>query len=236
MKTNIIRGAALRTALSAGAALAILFCSSPSFADLVFNFSQEYSGGTPPAGARPWLTATIADQIPGTVVFTFTAENLVADEFVSGAYFNLNPVYGAATTLDFSAATKTGSFLDPAVFLGTNEYGADGGGRFDVRLSFDVSGDAAQRFGAGDSVQFTVTGQGAAAGKLVAADFSALSAPPGGRGPLPVAAHVQGIGFYGLDSGWVSISEAPAMLFAGAASSLSGAVYGLRRWWQRWKS
>jgi uncharacterized protein (TIGR03382 family) len=63
-----------------------------------------------------------------------------------------------------------------------------------------------------------ITGIGAAAGTLVATDFQFLSAPAGGHGPFYVAAHVQGIGAEGDDSGWVTTPEPTTFTLAALAA------------------
>lgn len=183
---------------------------------IVFRHGLEFSG-TRPAGAAPWLTATIDDHgSAGSVTLTLEATNLTDGEFVSAWYFNLDPNL-AASGLIFSAPTKTGLFDSPTIDVGTNDFKADGDGRFDILLSFTTnqSGDQ-NRFTADDVVSYTVTGPSA----LTASSFSFLSASSPGSG-YPTAAHVQGVGSTG---GWVTVPEPGTLLLL-----LACAVPALRR-------
>jgi len=171
---------------------------------IVFGTTTEFSGGTAPAGATPWLTATIDDGgTPGSVTLTLEATNLTGSEFVSGWYLNLDPSLNP-TSLVFSSPTKTGTFDDPTISSGANAFKADGDGKYDILFGFATSGSGGgvHQFGVGDSVQYTVTG----IGSLVAASFNFPSSPDGGHGPFLTAAHVQSIG-EGSDSGWVTLPE-----------------------------
>src|SRR5690349_18274562 len=57
---------------------------------VTYQFDNEFSSGTPPAGAAPWITATIQNVTPGTVQLTIANNGLIGSEFVSGFYINLN--------------------------------------------------------------------------------------------------------------------------------------------------
>lgn len=205
----------------------LLCLSVPANATSIsFGYNMEFSGATAPVGASPWLTATFDDEnTPGTVKLTFAATNLTGSEFVSGAYFNVNTSYDPATTLSFGAPSKTGTFTDPTISLSTDAFKADGDGNYDVLLNFAMGGGASGRFGAGEAVEYLITGIGSAAGTLVATDFEYLSAPAGGHGPFFVAAHVQGIGESGSQSGWVTTPEPASWLLALGCA----AIFGRRR-------
>ncbi|MGB2936607.1 MAG: PEP-CTERM sorting domain-containing protein, partial [Phycisphaerae bacterium] len=96
----------------------------------------------------------------------------------------------------------------------------DGDGNYDILVAF-ADGELGNRFTAGDSIHYTVTG---IAG-LTAGSFDFLSAPSGGHGPFLVAAHVRSIG-PDEDSGWVATPE-PASV--GLLALGLGAVAALRR-------
>lgn len=177
----------------------VAMSTSARGAIVTYDYNFEFSGASPPAGAAPWLRVVFNDfGGVGSVDMTFTALNLVGTEFVRFAMFNLDPAL-APTSLIFSAPVKTGVFSDPIVSTGVNAFQADGDGLFDIQLQFDQS-PPANRFDAGDSVKYTITG---IAG-LTANSFNFNSAPGGGAGSFPVAAHVQGIGPGGGLSGWVA--------------------------------
>ncbi len=199
---------------SALAALALLLClCGAAPADTIaFYASQEFSGGASPVGPAPWLGIIFQDAGPGTVTMTMTARGLTGSEFVSGLYFNLAPSI-APEALTLANPTCVGAFATPTVSLGSNAFKADGDGYFDVLVGFATSGGEANRFTAGDSISYTITGPA----NLSAASFDYLSEHGGGAGQYPVAWHVQAIS--GGLSGWVSVPEPAtlAMLLAGAA-------------------
>jgi hypothetical protein len=207
-----------RIAATAFASLGILTLAGPArAASTTFDLSTEYSGGTPPTGSAPWLRAIIDDAGgTGSVTLTLSSLSLVGTEFISNWYLNLDPLLDPAD-LVFSAPTKTGTFGDPTIDLGADDFKAGPDGDFDIRVAFDIA-PPGDRFGAGDSVQYTITG----IPTLTADSFDFLSAPSGGGpGPFPTAAHVQGIGAEGQASGWVTTPEPGALLLlmlgAGAA-------------------
>src|SRR5689334_18919894 len=118
-------------------------------ASVTYNFNNEFSSGTPPASATtPWLTAVFTDgATPGTVTLTLTAPHLSGTEFVSGWYFNLGPNSGPGmldpTKLHFSSGTVgSGALTLPTITEALNAYKADGDGKYDILLSFSVSGGA----------------------------------------------------------------------------------------------
>jgi len=180
-----------------------------------FNLDQEYSGATPPEGAPPWLNATFDDgDTPGSVVLALTATNLTGTEFVSKWMLNLDEDL-SPTSLAFSAPVKTGAFIDPTVATAVDDFKASGDGKYDIQIAFETGGDADARFGAGEAVEYTITG----IGDLTAESFNFFSKPAGGKGPYLTAAHVQGI--INDESGWVATIPEPATLsllgFAGLA-------------------
>ena len=200
--------------------LGILIGSGDAYGSLItFDLSVEFSEATPPAEAAPWLNATFNDGgSPGSVVLTLTNTNLIGSEMVSQWIFNLDPDLNPGD-LVFSPPTKTGSFTSPSISTGVNAFKADGDGKFDIKLAFATGGGEDDRFGAGEGVEYTITG----IPSLTSGSFDFLSAPSGGHGPFPTAAHVQSIGA-GEDSGWVSIPEPAAMSLL-----LVGAVGFVRR-------
>jgi len=179
----------------------------PSFAPgavVSFDLDVEFSGSTPPAGAGPWLNATFDDgDSAGSVTLTLTAINLTGTEFVSDWLFNLDPGLDP-TELTFSLAgdPNTRGFSDPTISTGTDEYKADGDGMYDIDIIFALSGGSSVQFDAGDVAVFTLGG----ISSLTADSFDYLSAPAGGHGPFPTAAHVQAIG---EDSGWITTGSEP---------------------------
>lgn len=221
-----------RFLLASAATVALgAFSQSASAAVVQFNFDNEFSGGQIPAGATPWLTATFDDGgSAGSVQLTLDS-GLVANEFYSGIYFNLDPALDASA-LGFA---YDGASTGPAasVSTGTDAFQADGDGLYDILFSFPTS-NAGDRFGAGESVTYSITGAG-----LTADDFAFFSAPRGGKGPFFAAAHVQGIGVEfcsdqdaaagGCGSGWIAPPvPVPAAVWL-FASGLLGLVGVARR-------
>ena len=171
-----------------------------------FDLSVEFSGATPPVGAIPWLKAVFDDgDTSGSVNMKLSTPNLTANEFVSEWSFNLDPALSPGS-LVFSAPTKTGSFTSPSISTGVDAFKADGDGYFDIKLGFATGGGTSERFGVGDAVEYTITG----IPSLTSASFDFLSAPGGGHGPYPTAAHVQSIGED--DSGWVTAPEPTSVI------------------------
>jgi hypothetical protein len=197
--------------LSIGFILAIVPVTGTA-AILTYEATMEFSGGTAPGGPAPWLTATFDDQDGvGSVLMTLTASNLIENEFVAEWYFNLDPDLDPMELI-FSDMTKVGIFADPAISRGEDHFKADGNGFFDILIAFAVDGSMDNRFGAGDSVSFMITG----IPSLTADSFNFMSAPNGaGTGLHPMAARIQGIGPDSQESGWVTVPEPMSLSLLG---------------------
>jgi len=202
-------------------AAVLLVVGGAGASTITFPMSVEFSGGTPPIGASPWLTATFDDGgSAGSVDLTLETTNLTGTEFVFQWTFNLDPALDP-TDLEFSAPTKIGAFANPTVSLGTNAFMADGDGRYDVKVAFENSDGPPTRFGAGDTVIYTITG----IPTLTASSFDFLSEPAGGHGPYPTAAHVGAIPPDG-NSGWITTPEPAALSLVALGAGL---LLGRRR-------
>lgn len=200
--------------LSFGAALSVLTVAGAANAALVFDSAIEFSGATPPAGAAPWLRTTIANAGTDTVTIKFENINLVGTEFVSKMFLNLDPAMNPAD-LSFGSPVEVGTFALPTINKGTNLYKADGDGFFDLVFEFATANP--QRFGAGESLTYTVTGiTGLNENSF---NFLSVNGPVGNTG-YPVAGHVQGIGPNGADSGWVTVPEPCSLALLVAAIPL----------------
>ena len=184
----------------------LAFATAARAAIVTYDFNVEYSGATPPAGTAPWLRATFDDGgAPGSVSLTLTALNLTGGEFVNDWLFNLNPAL-SAKSLNFAVQSTTGTFATPVVVTGENDHSAAGSTMFDILIDFD-NAPPANRFGAGESSTYTITG----IPTLTANSFDFLSIG-GGQGPFFSVAHVQGIGPSGNNSGWVTQVPEPTSL------------------------
>ncbi len=193
-------------------AAALFFGLSLSATTITYNFNNEFSSGTPPAGAPPWLSAVFTDSgtdhslAANSVSLTLSTPDFTGSEFVSGWYFNLNPAL-ESTIGHLTFTTSGGTFTPPTIQTGVDAFKADGDGKYDILFSFATSGGAPKQFTAGDVLTVIITDTSVSS--LSSSDFAWLSAPSGGHGPFYSAAHVQGIGATGGLSGWVEPSGGP---------------------------
>jgi len=182
------------------AGLMLGWASGQAHADEAFEYTREYSNGTAPVGASPWLRATFVDVSSGVVQLTLEAANLTATEFVSNWMFTLDPTLDAED-LDVSLGSAVGFGL-PAVVAKNNKQNGGAGYKFDLKFAFETSNS--QRFTAGESLVATIS---SSATTLKAADFG-FGTPKNNSPSLTTAAHVQSIG-PGDNSGWVTTMPEP---------------------------
>ena len=157
-----------------------------------FDMDHEFSGAFPPVGVAPWITATFDDKdTPGSVKLTMSDTHLTDSEFVAEWYFNLDPNFNPVN-LAFDYVSGVEAF---SVEQGVDLYKADGDGLYDILFTFPK-----KEFSVGDSSIYNITG----IGDLEAGSFLFESTPAGGNGPFHSAAHVQGIGEDGENSGWIA--------------------------------
>src|SRR5207237_1661377 len=127
---------------------------------------------------------------------------LTDNENVDQLYLNLNTSL-KPTKLTVTLVKESGSFDTPKVSTGINKFQADGDGKYDILFNFNNGGTANNRFTAGESMTYYISG----IPNLMASDFAFLSAPAGGAGPFFAAAHVQRIGRTASLSGWLSATD-----------------------------
>ena len=181
---------------------------TPAIASLIIPLNFEYSGGTPPEGDSPWITATFDSFAPNTVRLTMAAANLTDDEFISKWYFNFNPSLEASF---FNFSIYEGTAIQDPVTLeyyvapesANNDYKAGPDGKFDLLFNFATS-DSANRFGAGETVIIDLIYPPLAIGEGDFDFFSESQPPPDDKGPFRSAAHIQGIGPDNAKSGWIA--------------------------------
>lgn len=176
--------------------LVLMVAGNANSAVVSYDLNFEFSGATAPQGSGPWLTATFDDGgTAGTVMLTLQSNLSDPNGFFGGVYFNFDPNQNAAL-LGIGAGSDVGwsSFT-----RGNDCCQADGSGLYDARLNF-----GANFFGGSDVFNFELTGAG-----LTADMFDFLNTPNGGNGVYHVAAHVQGLGPNGEDSGWIGDSTTP---------------------------
>lgn len=188
----------------------LLFASAAANATVIsYDLDMEFSGATAPAGSGPWLTATFDDSdTAGSVMLTLESNISDPQGFISAFYFNFDPTLNAAL-IGIGAGTDTGwsSFL-----RGNDCCQADGSGEYDGVIRWD-NGD----FGGTDIFQFEFVMAG-----LTADMFDYLNTPVGGNGLFNVAAHVQGLGTDGEDSGWIGGTGTTTSVPAPASLLLMG--------------
>ncbi|NQT84585.1 PEP-CTERM sorting domain-containing protein [bacterium] len=190
---------------------AVVLVATPVRADpIVWQLTHEFSGATPPEGI---LKVILKDNGSNTVELTVDATLLVGSEFVGALYLNVDPSLDP-TGLTITDTGGPSSYASPSIGQGVDAFKADGDGFFDILMDFDNNNSDA--LSAGESALFTIQGAG-----LSQSSFLYLSANGGGEhGPFLVAAHVQGIGDDGDDSGWVTtngeVPEASTMVLFGS--------------------
>ena len=178
---------------------------------LTFNYNYEYSGATAPAGPAPWLTAIFAD-VSGGVQLTLSTAGLTGREFVTEWDFNLNPglgdPYDAIADIEFVSGV-----VPDQVSWGKDAFKAGPDGDYDIEFLFGTAN--AYRFIGGQTAVFLITGTGLTSGHF---NYPSNPGNSGVGGPYLSGAHVQGIGNFAQDSGWVApvgISEPVTMLLLG---------------------
>ena len=181
-------------------------------ASLTFEMGSIFEGPGNPTNSGPWVVAVFTDVAPGTVDLTVTATGLDGDNEKLGAvYFNLDPALDA-TQIAFSKQSSSGTFDDPVISTGQNDFKADGDGWYDILLDFNT--DTAGAFNGGEAVTYRLALPG-----LTENAFDFMSAPGGGHGPYLTAAHLLSLG-QTQDSAWITVPEPATMVLLGLGSIL----------------
>jgi hypothetical protein len=191
----------MRCTVRALVCLALSVAALSSRGAVIFDFDNAFSGTAPASTNTPWLEAQFQDVTPGTVRLTVFNLNLSGSENIDQLYFNLatnlNPL-----ALTFSGLNASGADL-PIISQGTNQFKADGDGKYDILFDFAQAGTTTNRFDGTDTFTCLISGIPG----LTANDFNYLSFPAGGAGPFFAAGHIQRIGAGSL-SGWISATSA----------------------------
>ncbi|MBI4583497.1 MAG: PEP-CTERM sorting domain-containing protein [Planctomycetes bacterium] len=190
---------------------------------LTIELDTEFSGADAPTGPAPWVVITVEDVNATTVKVTISNSGLTGSEFSESVYLNLNPAIDP-TNLTFNQLSG-----EPATFsTDTDAFKADGDGFFDILVDFPPP-PGSQKFEAGETAVFEITHSGG----ISAADFDYQSASGGGNGTFTAAAHIQGIGPDGNDSGWIGdgngrVPEPGTLILLGMGLAFS-ALFGASR-------
>jgi hypothetical protein len=151
-----------------------------------FQYTNVYAG-TLPEGSPAWVNSLFSDVSPGTVQLKISANGLANGEFLSAAFFNLDPSLNP-TKLTFNYVSGSGGFALPTIKTGANNFKADGQGKYDIDFTF--SQKAAKEFTGNDYVIYDIT---SSAFVLTAADFDVLSTAAGGCDEFFAATEISGI-------------------------------------------
>jgi len=192
----------------ARAALGLVVVVGPATADMAtFELTREYSGATPPSGNAPWLRASFLSTTPGTVELRLESFLSGTGEFISCWEFNLDSAFDPSLltfTQDFGPIATIDAQVD--------KFKAAGTGLYDVRMQWPTGAKKPDRFDSDfDLAEFVITSPE----PLTAASFAAFSTGGGNAlHGLYTAAHIQGIGRGGDDSGWITTPVPDAGLLA----------------------
>ena len=175
-----------------------LFGATTQSEALTFNLDYLFTeDSSRPAGTAPWLTATFETLSEGffnVVQLTMAATNLVGSEFIGIWLFNFDP--GLVNTPP-TIAYQTSSTGPGAIVSGPNSTSPIKFG-FDIEFDFLQSNSpSSNRFDAGDTVTYLITGVG-----ITADSFNFTNADG-----LLSAAHLQGIGTNASGSAWIADSQ-----------------------------
>lgn len=138
-------------------ALAIALCLSAGSAraDFLVTYDNVYNGATP-SGTSPFARATFQTISIGTV--RLTLENLLpaGGQFIDEVYFNFNPALNP-NILSFAFVSGQAA---QTINTGINAVEPPGpGGDFDIQFVFENANNA-NRFTAGETSTYTITGAG----------------------------------------------------------------------------
>jgi hypothetical protein len=197
---------------------ATILCPVVAHANTItFNLNGTFNGDSP-TSTPPYLTASFATVVPGTVLLSLSSSLETASEFIAEFAFNVSPTI-IPSSLTITPFVGNTGFTNPTVLAAVDDAqnlpggGAQGFG-FDVMLDFSTAPPAA-RFDDFNIANFLITG----VPTLTENDFNFTNSADA----LFVAAHVQGIPLPGggTTSGAVTVVPEPASL-----ALLGSALFG----------
>lgn len=183
---------------------------------VTYEFDTEFSGGVPPIGTAPWMTATFEDLGENEVRLTISTDNLVGQEAITEVYFNFDPDYDP-DGLTFTVVDNDDSV--PEISTGIDYFRADGDGWFDILFDFPPPApgdpDHDQYFTTGEVVIYDISYLGDYVIDATSFDFESVG---GDKGGLNSAAKVQRIDDPDY-SGWIAphcVPEPATVLLLGS--------------------
>ncbi|WP_435015842.1 PEP-CTERM sorting domain-containing protein [Tundrisphaera sp. TA3] len=145
----------IRCSLFAGMVAPVTTLAGSARADFTLNFDNVYNG-TSPNGSSPFGSATFQSIAPNTVRLTIINGLTGTSPYLAGAYFNVNPTINPSS-LSFSFVS--GQAVE-SITIGANSVQPPGqGGQFDILLAYE-SANNSNRFTAGETSVYTITGTG----------------------------------------------------------------------------
>jgi hypothetical protein len=169
----------------------------------------EFSGAFPPAGPPSpcWLEATFVDVGLNSVDLTLEGHLVGSAEFVGEWLFNLDPTKDPnQLSITYSSGVPNNTAV---ISTGVDAFQANGDGLFDIQFDWP-NNPVGDRFNDSDVVVYNIT----STQSINVHSFNYESAPDGGNSEWLSAAHVQGIGDTGANSGWIAPEPASLALLA----------------------
>ena len=160
-----------------------LYAVNLGAASVIYQF-EPLSTSLVPGSSSPEVQAIFADEKPGTVQLTITAE-LPSGELLGDLYFNFDPMDNVNRLHFVPLGARTQPL--PRILTGANSFKA-GGGYFDICFAFGTTGR--NEFLGNDSITYLITGPG-----LDASDFEFVDSTGnhgGTNGTYNALAKVQG--------------------------------------------
>lgn len=220
----------MKKAILFAALCCLVLLSIGSNAEAVsFGLDFEYSGAFDPQGEKPWLTATFDDVLTNEVQLKMDATKLVGSEFVSGWYFNLDDSINPLN-LSFTYDGNASEGGPEADSISTSQNGLSAGpaSGFDLAFNFKTSNSngGASRFGAGETVVYSIIFNDPDPNDTIILNAQSFDFKNAG-GNFLSAAHVQGIGPSGENSGWIAATSTTDIPEAASLLSLGLGILGI---------